>query len=50
MKITNGKEWLEWFVSALTAIRSGVADKLEKGGITIYKCGKIIRVDIKEEE
>ena len=47
--ITNGKEWFEWLLSAIEAIKNGVADKLEKGNITIYKCGKIVRIDIKEK-
>lgn len=43
------KELVEWLMGAIEAIKNGVADKLEKGNITIYKCGKIVRIDIKEE-
>jgi hypothetical protein len=40
----------EWIIEAIKIIKSGVASKLEKDNVTIYKCGKIIRVDIKEAE
>ena len=43
------KELVEWLMGAIGTIKSGIADKLEKGNIAIYKCGKIIRIDIKEE-
>lgn len=39
----------DWIVKAIAVIESGVANKLEKENITIYKCGKIIRIDIKTE-
>lgn len=38
----------KWIVQAVNAIKSGLAAKLEKDGVTVYKCGKIIRIDIKE--
>ena len=38
----------QWIVQAINAIKSGLAQKLEKGGVTVYSCGKIIRIDIKE--
>lgn len=38
----------KWIIQAINAIKSGLAAKLEKDGVTIYKCGKIIRIDIKE--
>lgn len=38
----------QWIVQAVNAIKSGLAQKLEKGGVTVYSCGKIIRIDIKE--
>ena len=47
--IKNEKELDEWFISAIGMIKSGIADKFEKGKVTVYKCGKIIRIDIKEE-
>lgn len=38
----------KWIVQAVNAIKSGLAAKLEKDGVAVYKCGKIIRIDIKE--
>lgn len=38
----------KWIVQAVNVIKSGLAQKLEKDGVIIYKCGKIIRIDIKE--
>jgi len=38
-----------WLEKAIDTIKSGIADKLEKGNVTVYKCGKIIRIDIKGE-
>lgn len=37
-----------WIVQAVKAIKSGLAQKLEKGGVTVYSCGKIIRIDVKD--
>ena len=37
----------EWILKAMETIKSGLCEKLEKGNITGYKCGKIIRIDIK---
>ena len=37
----------EWIVKAVKVIKSGLAQKLEKDGVTVYACGKIIRIDIK---
>lgn len=39
---------IEWINKAIDVIQSGIANKLEKGNIIIYRCGKIIRIDIKE--
>ena len=39
----------KWLAQAVNAIKSGLAQKLEKDGVTVYACGKIIRVDIKQE-
>lgn len=36
-----------WLERAVEAINGGLADKLERGNATVYKCGKIIRIDIK---
>lgn len=47
--IPDGIEMFEWAIKAIETIKDGVADKLQKGNITIYKCGKIIRIDIKED-
>lgn len=38
----------KWIVQAVNAIKIGLATKLEKYGVTVYKCGTIIRIDIKE--
>lgn len=38
----------KWIVQAVNAIKSGLANKLEKDGITVYSCGTIIRIDIKK--
>lgn len=37
----------EWLNKALESIKMGLCDKLEKDNITVYRCGKIIRIDIK---
>lgn len=39
-----------WLLDALEAIGIGLADKLSKDNITIYRVRNIIRIDIKEEE
>jgi hypothetical protein len=39
----------KWIVQAVNAIKSGLAQKLEKDGVTVYSCGKVIRIDIKKE-
>lgn len=38
---------LNWIEAVVDLVRNGVIDKAEKDGITIYRCGKIIRIDIK---
>lgn len=40
---------MEWLAKAVEAIRSGIADKLSKGDITVYRVKNIIRIDIKED-
>ena len=38
----------EWILKAVETIKSGIADKLTKDNITIYRVKNIIRIDIKE--
>ena len=38
---------MEWLSEALYVIRQGIADKLSKDNITVYRVKDIIRVDIK---
>jgi hypothetical protein len=37
----------KWLEQAMTAIENGLANKLEKDGVIIYRCGTIIRIDVK---
>lgn len=37
----------EWILKAVETVKSGFVDKLEKDGVMVYRCGKIIRIDIK---
>ena len=37
-------EWLEW---AIEMIKAGGCNKLEKYNTTVYRCGTIVRVDVK---
>lgn len=39
---------MKWLYEALDVIRRGVADKLSKDSITVYRVKDIIRIDIKE--
>lgn len=39
---------MEWLSKALDAIRQGVADKLSRDNVTVYRVKNIIRIDIKE--
>lgn len=39
-----------WLMDALDVIKKGLADKLNKDNVTIYKVKNVIRVDIKEKE
>lgn len=43
------KETAEWIVKAVETIKSGVADKLEKDNVKVYKVVNIIRIDYKME-
>lgn len=42
------KELAEWIVKAIETIKSGVADKLEKDNVKVYRVVNVIRIDIKE--
>lgn len=47
------KELAEWVAKAVETIKSGIADKLDKGNIKVYKIPSpngsgIIRIDIKQ--
>ena len=39
---------INWLNRAIKTIKDGVANKIEMDNIVVYKCGKIIRIDIKE--
>lgn len=40
---------VNWLQKAINTIAEGIADKLTKGNITVYRVKNIIRVDIKED-
>lgn len=40
---------MKWMEQAIQTIQSGIADKLTKNNITIYRVKDIIRIDIKGE-
>lgn len=40
---------MKWMEQAIQTIQSGIADKLTKDNITIYRVKNIIRIDIKGE-
>lgn len=40
---------VKWLQKAIDTIRSGIADKLSKDNITVYRVKNIIRIDIKED-
>lgn len=40
---------MTWMKSAIDTIKSGIADKLSKDNVTIYRVKNIIRIDIKED-
>ena len=44
------KEFMEWLSKAIEVVASGLAHKLEKDGVIVYRCNKVIRIDIKLEE
>lgn len=39
----------EWITKAVETIKSGLADKLAKDNVIIYRVKNIIRIDIKVE-
>lgn len=39
----------DWLAEAIGIISKGMADRLTKGNITVYRVKNIIRVDIKED-
>ena len=40
---------MKWMEQAIQTIQNGIADKLTKDNITIYRVKDIIRIDIKKE-
>ena len=44
------KELAEWIVKAIETIKSGVADKLEKDNVKVYRVVNVIRIDYKEQQ
>lgn len=38
-----------WLQKAIETIQSGIADKLTKDNVTVYRVKNIIRIDVKEE-
>lgn len=40
-------ELSEWIVKAIEIIKNGIAEKLEKDNIKIYRVKNIIRIDVK---
>lgn len=39
---------VNWLTEAVAIVSKGMADRLTKGNITVYRVKNIIRVDIKE--
>ena len=42
------KDLAEWIVKAIETVQSGVADKLEKDNVKVYRVVNVIRIDYKE--
>lgn len=40
----------KWLEQAVENIAKGFANKLVKGNTTVYKCGTIIRIDVKPDK
>ena len=41
---------MNWLEKAIDTIKSGIADKLSKGEVTVYRVKNIIRIDINTKE
>ncbi len=39
----------EWLTQAVEVVQKGLCSRLEKDNIIVYRCGKVIRIDIKEK-
>ena len=39
---------MKWLQKAIDTIKNGIADRLSKDNVTIYRVKDIIRIDIKE--
>lgn len=39
---------IEWLKKAVDTVQAGIADRLTKDNITVYRVKNIIRIDIKE--
>ena len=39
---------VEWLEKAVETIKNGVADKLTKDNITVYRVKNVIRIDVKD--
>ena len=39
----------EWLAQAVEVVQKGLCGRLEKDNIIVYRCGKVIRIDIKEK-
>ncbi len=37
----------EWILDAVKIIATGKFDKLEAYGVKVYRCGNVIRIDVK---
>ena len=44
-KVDKDRTWLE---EAIATISKGVADKLVRDNVTVYRVGKLVRIDIKD--
>lgn len=40
---------MNWLEKAIDTIKIGIADKLSKDNVTVYRVKNIIRIDIKDE-
>lgn len=40
---------MKWLQKAINTVKSGIANRLSKDNVTIYRVGNIIRIDIKED-